>query len=53
VTARIDGVEHSAGFLLWLSDGLIEMLEGFTYVGPWPDDEREFTLEWERVERVE
>lgn len=31
VHAKIEGVEHGMGFLLWLEDGLIETLEAYTY----------------------
>ena len=37
VSARIDGMEHGAGFVLWVEDGVLETLEGFSYVEPWPD----------------
>ena len=33
-----------AGFILWCKDGLISCLEGFTYDGDWPKDERRFSL---------
>jgi hypothetical protein len=36
VHAEIDGLEHGAGFALWIQDGMLDTLEGFTYVGPWP-----------------
>jgi hypothetical protein len=26
-----------AGFVLFLQDGMLDMLEGFTYDGAWPD----------------
>lgn len=34
--AEIDGLEHGAGFALWIQAGMLDCLEGFTYVGPWP-----------------
>lgn len=36
VHAEIDGVEHGAGFVLWIDSGMLDTLEGFTYDGPWP-----------------
>jgi hypothetical protein len=36
-TAKIDGLEHGAGFVLFVREGVLEMLEGFSYDGPWPD----------------
>ena len=37
VTATIEGVEFGAGFQLFVRDGVLRDLEGFTYVDPWPD----------------
>lgn len=37
VTATIEGLEHGAGFVLFVQDGLLDILEGFSYVEPWPD----------------
>ena len=37
VHADIDGVEHGAGFVLWIDGGMLDTLEGFTYDEPWPD----------------
>jgi hypothetical protein len=40
VHAEIDGLEHGAGFLLFVDDGRITMLEGYCYgPGPWPPNE--------------
>jgi hypothetical protein len=36
VSARIEGLEHGAGFVLWFKDGLMSMLEGFSYGEAWP-----------------
>ena len=36
VTATIDGLEHGAGFVLFVRDGVLHMLEGFAYDEPWP-----------------
>jgi hypothetical protein len=35
--ADIHGLLHGAGFLLWVEDGMLTMLEGFSYDEPWPD----------------
>jgi hypothetical protein len=32
-----DTLEHGAGFVLFIRNGMLEMLEGFTYDEPWPD----------------
>jgi hypothetical protein len=37
VQADIPGLLHGAGFLLWVEDGMITMLEGFSYDELWPD----------------
>ena len=42
VYAEIDGLEHGAGFLLWLDAGRLETLEGFSYAEPWPNEVLEF-----------
>jgi hypothetical protein len=50
--ADIDGLEHGAGFVLWLEDGWLSCLEGFSYAEPWPDTASRFSVRWERVNRV-
>ena len=37
VGAEITGLRHGAGFVLFLVDGSLHTLEGFTYDEPWPD----------------
>jgi hypothetical protein len=37
VAAAIDGLRMGAGFVLFVQDGMLDLLEGFTYDGPWPD----------------
>src|SRR5712692_181798 len=46
VSAEIDGLKHSAGFLLYIQDGALDALEGYTYDEPWPDTIRRFTLKY-------
>ena len=36
VEATIDGLRNGAGFTLFVRDGYLEMLEGYTYDEPWP-----------------
>ncbi len=37
VHAEIEGVQHGAGLLLFVGDdGMLRMLEGYTYDNPWP-----------------
>jgi hypothetical protein len=44
VTATIDGLEHGAGFVLFVREGVIAVLEGFAYDEPWPDDVKGFQI---------
>jgi hypothetical protein len=44
LAAEIEGLPHGAGFVLFVEDGMLELLEGFTYVGPWPDRVEAFTV---------
>lgn len=44
VAADIDGVQHGAGFVLFIEDGMLDLLEGFTYDEPWPDRVERFTV---------
>lgn len=37
VIADVEGVEHGVGFLLFIDDGRLVMLEGYTFEGPWPE----------------
>jgi hypothetical protein len=37
VVAKVDGLEHGAGFVLFIEDGVLEFLEGFSYEEPWSD----------------
>lgn len=40
------------GFLLYVDDGLITMLEGYTYGEPWPQPVGEFSLSYHHPERT-
>jgi hypothetical protein len=44
VAADINGLKHGAGFVLFIEDGRIETLEGFTYDEPWTQDFHGFRL---------
>ena len=46
VQAKIDGLEFGVGFVLFVEDGLISMLEGYTYDEPWPDTITSYLLEY-------
>jgi hypothetical protein len=44
VGAQFPGLQHGAGFLLFIRGGVVTMLEGFTYDEPWPESTHEFTV---------
>ena len=37
VAASLTGLDHGAGFVLWVTSGRLATLEGFSYGEPWPD----------------
>jgi hypothetical protein len=45
VHASVDGLANGVGFVLFVEDGLLDLLEGFTYDEPWPQVVGEFTLQ--------
>ncbi len=46
VDAQIDGLQNGAGFLLWITDGRLDFLEGYTYDGLWPTTIENFHLHY-------
>ena len=44
---RYPTLEAGIGFALWLDDGLMSSLEGYTYEEPWPDDVESVVIEHE------
>jgi hypothetical protein len=45
ISAEIPGLENGAGFLLFIRDGVISFLEGYTYGdAAWPDPITEFSV---------
>jgi len=44
VHASLNGVANAAGFILFVTDGLIATLEGFSYGDDWPREVHSFTL---------
>jgi hypothetical protein len=51
VNAKLEGLTHGAGFVLFVREGRIAMLEGYTYDEPWPDVIRGFSLQYSDPER--
>ena len=37
VASSLTGLDHGAGFVLWVTSGRLDTLEGFSYGEPWPD----------------
>lgn len=44
VFAEIEGLRHGAGFVLFVTDGRLSMLEGYSYAEPWPASVTNFKL---------
>jgi|HubBroStandDraft_1064217.scaffolds.fasta_scaffold371288_2 hypothetical protein len=44
IAAQVQGVQHGAGFLLFVRDGFLSFLEGFTYDEPWPEQITKYEL---------
>ena len=43
---------HGAGFLLYVENGYITMLEGFTYDEAWPEKLEQYSLSYVNVPRI-
>lgn len=37
VIAVVDGLKHYAGFQLFVRGGLLDFLDGYAFVGSWPE----------------
>lgn len=46
VIAEISGMVHGAGFVLYVENGRLSMLEGYGYDDPWPSTITGFTLKY-------
>lgn len=44
VNAEIENLKNGASFLIWVTDGKLDMLEGYAYHGIWPEIVGEFRL---------
>lgn len=51
VIAEFEGLEFGAGFVLFVRDGHIAMLEGYTFGEPWPESVTEFKLSYSKAQR--
>ena len=45
LTAKIEGLNYEAGFVLWVADGAIDQLEGYSVAEDWPEHVSKFKLE--------
>jgi hypothetical protein len=52
VNAAIDGLQHGAGFVVFVRGGRLDMLEGYSYDEPWPTEIRGFRLTYQREPRA-
>ena len=46
VCAKLPGLDYGAGFLLYVQDGVLHMLEGHTYDERWPTEINRFELDY-------
>ncbi len=51
VGGKISGLKYGAGFVLFVTDGYLDLLEGFSYEEPWPSVVSEFSLVYEGQRR--
>ncbi|HUF60189.1 MAG TPA: hypothetical protein VMR89_12055 [Actinomycetota bacterium] len=51
VQAEIEGLEHGAGFLLFIANGSLDRLEGYSYEEPRPDVIGSFSLSYVKEPR--
>lgn len=52
VQATLAGLKHGAGFLLYVEDGLLHMLEGYSYEEAWPPEALGFSLSYTDPDRA-
>src|SRR4051794_29937467 len=51
VEATLAGLVHDAGFVAFINDGALAMLEGHSYDEPWPTDVEHSVLRYHEVPR--
>lgn len=51
VNGELQGLAHGAGFVLFIRDGRLDMLEGFSYNEPWPSEIRNLKLNYHHEPR--
>jgi hypothetical protein len=48
----VSGLKHGVGFLVFVEDGKLRELEGYTYDEPWPDRLDHFELHYTDPKRT-
>ncbi|MEM7049912.1 MAG: hypothetical protein AAF604_09635 [Acidobacteriota bacterium] len=51
VIANITGLAHGAGFLLYLREGQLDLLEGYSFEEPWPREIVDFSLSYKNEDQ--
>jgi hypothetical protein len=51
VSAAIPDLQNGAGFVLFITNGALDFLEGYTYDEPWPESIDSFTLRYWKTPR--
>ncbi len=51
VNATMKGLSHGAGFVLFIKDGQLDRLEGYSYDEPWPSKVGSFQLTYQTFPR--
>lgn len=46
VDASLEGLKNGAGFLLWIADGYLSQLEGYTYGENWPSQIKSYNISY-------
>ncbi len=51
VNAKISGLKHGAGFVVFVRGGRLDTLEGYSYDEPWPEAVGDFELSYQSEPR--
>jgi hypothetical protein len=46
VVATVDSINNDVGFILWIKNGYLFMLEGYTFGEQWPKDIKRYTIRY-------
>jgi hypothetical protein len=53
VAAQIDGTSRGAGFIIWIRERRLAVLEGYTFEESWPEKVKGFHLSYAKPDRNE